>query len=282
MTSKFLTAAAAALMATVATPAFAQDTGEEKQFDGPYIGVSGGYDVQGNDVGAAIGFDRDGNGTFQDPVTTFPAGADAFSTGYCNGRAQGATRAPQGCENDRNRASYYARIGFDKQMGPFVVGLVGEFGKTEIVDYTSAFSTTPANYVFSRSVDWEASGGVRAGFAADRVLFYGVGKFGYARLDHRFTTTNTQNSFTTIVDDRDRKGFIVGGGVEAKLTRNISIGLEYSYHDYKDSDYKILVGQGTALATNPFVRAPFTTTVLRRQDDNFRWHSLRGTIGFRF
>ena len=282
MTNKFLIAAAAALMTSVATPAVAQDVVDDRPYNGVYVAVSGGYDVQGNDVGAAIGFDRNLDGTFNDAVTT-STGANAFSTGFCNGRAQDASRAPTGCENDRNRASYYGRVGVDRQMGPFVIGLVGEFGKTEIVDYTSAYSTTPANYVFSRAVDWEASGGIRAGLAADQTLFYGVAKFGYARIDHRFTSTNTMNSFTTVVDDRDRKGFIVGGGIESRITKNISIGLEYSYHDYKDKDYKILVGRGTALANNPFVLAPNTTgTVLRRQDDNFRWHSLRGVLGFHF
>ena len=279
---KRLTVIGAALMATVSAPALAQDTTEELPFNGLYIGASGGYDVQGNDIGQGIEFDRNGDSTFGDTVRT-TTGADAFSTGFCNGRAQGATRLPAGCENDRNRASYYGRVGFDKQFGNIVVGLVGEFGKTEIVDYSSGFSTTPASYVFSRSIDWEASGGVRAGFAADRTLFYAVGKLGYARIDHRFTTTNTLNSFTTVLDDRDRKGFVVGGGVESMLTRNISIGLEYSYHDYKDDDYRVFVGRGTALATNPFVLPPDVTgTNLRRTDDNFRWHSLRGTIGFRF
>jgi outer membrane immunogenic protein len=280
MIKTILFTSAAALMA--ATPALAQDAAEDRPFNGVYVGASGGYDVQGNDVGARVGFDRNLDGNFNDTVTT-SAGADAFSTGFCNGRGVGASRSPGGCQNDRDGWSYYARAGVDRQFGSLVVGLVGEFGKTEISDSTTAFSTTPANYVFTREVDWEASAGIRAGLAADRTLFYGVGKFGYARIDHSFTTTNTANSFTTTVDDRDRKGFIVGGGIESMLTRNISIGLEYSYHDYKDSQYEILVGRGTAAATNPFVLAPNTTgTTLRREDDRFRWHSLRGVIGFRF
>lgn len=282
MKNKYMAALAVALMTTVATPAFAQDAVDDRPFDGLYIAASGGYDTQGNDIGSQVEFDRNLDGNFTDSVTT-AAGANAFSTGFCNGRAQEATRLPAGCETDRNRASYYGRIGLDKQFGNIVIGIVGEFGKTEIVDYTSAFSTTPANYVFSRSIDWEASGGLRAGYAADRTLFYGVGKFGYARIDHRFTSTNTANSFTTVLDDRDRKGFVVGGGVESLITDRISIGLEYSYHDYKDDDYRVLVGRGNAAATNPFVLAPnITGTNLRRTDDNFRWHSFRGVIGFRF
>lgn len=282
MKVRYLAATTAALATLAAVPAFAQDAAtDEKPYNGLYVAASGGYDVQGNDVGSAIGFDRNGDGNFNEIVRT-AAGADAFSPGFCNGRAQGATRLPAGCENDRNRGSYYGKVGVDRQFGPFVVGIVGEFGKTNIKDYVSGFSTTPASYVFSRGIDWEASGGLRAGVAADQTLFYAVGKFGYARLKHGFTTTNTANSFATLVDDRDRKGFVVGGGIEQRIMNHFSIGLEYSYHDYKDKDYKIRVTQGTAAATNPFVLAPFAGTNLARLDDNFRWHSLRAVVGYHF
>ncbi|HEU0044480.1 outer membrane protein [Sphingomonas sp.] len=282
MMTKKLALFTAAAVAAVAAPAAAQDETGRMPFDGVYVGVSGGYDVQNNNPNASIVFDRNNDGSFTDTVST-AAGANAFSPGFCDGQAVAAARGSAGCANDRDGWSYYGRVGVDKQMGAFVIGLVGEFGKTEIRDYTSGFSTTPANYVFERSIDWEASAGLRAGLAADQTLFYGVGKFGYARIDHRFSTTNTANSFTTTADDRDRKGYIVGGGIEQRIGRALSIGLEYSYHNYKDDDYNIFVGQGTAPATNPFVLAPNTAgTNLRRSDDRFRWHSLRATVGLRF
>ena len=31
--------------------------------------------------------------------------------------------------NDKDSWSYYARVGLDKQFGPLVVGVVGEFGR---------------------------------------------------------------------------------------------------------------------------------------------------------
>lgn len=278
-------ALAAPFLMMVPVVASAQDMAADDgraPFDGLYVAASGGYDVQANDVGSSLRFDRNGDGQSGDTVTT-AAGADAFSTGFCNGRARGATRLPGGCENDRDGASYYGRVGLDKQSGPIVIGIVGEFGKTKIRDYTSGFSTTPASYVFSRSVDWEASGRARAGYALGNGLFYATGGVGYARFKNRFTTTNTANSFTTLVNDRDRFGYVAGGGVEYRVMKHASIGLEYSYHDYRDNKYQIRVGQGTAVATNPFVLAPFTTgTTITRSDGNFRWHSLRGVIGYHF
>lgn len=285
MRVKHLGAAAMALATLIiAAPAVAQDAQDDRPYNGLYVGVSGGYDVQDNDEGATIGFDRNGDGTFRDAVPT-AAGADAFSPGYCGGKARGPTRLPIGCENDRNKPSYYARAGYDRQYGNLVVGVVGEFGRTDIVDYVSAFSTTPASYTFSRRVDWEATAGLRAGYAVDQTLFYATAKGGYARFKNRFTTTNTANAFSTVVDDRDRKGFVLGGGLEQRIMRNFSIGLEYSYHSYNGqaSDYKILAARGTAAATNPFVLSPFTAgTGFQRSDTNFRWHSLRAVVGFHF
>lgn len=276
------TISVAAMLAglTMAAPAFAQDDTAEKSFTGPYIGVSGGYDVQSNDLGSRLNFDRNGDGT-SDPVTT-AAGANAFSPGFCNGKARGATPAAT-CENDRNRPSYYARAGYDIQRGPFVLGALGEFGRSNITDYVSGFSTTPASYVMSRSIDWEASGRLRAGYAVNGGLFYGTGGVGYARIDHNFTTTNTANNFSTLVNDRDKFGFIVGGGVEYRVAGPFTIGLEYTYHDYKDGQYSIYTTRGSAPANNPFVLSPNTAgTTISRSDDNFRWHSLRGTVGFHF
>ena len=268
------------LACTVAAgPAYAQEA--DLPFSGPYIGVSGGYDVQGSDIGSIIKFDRNGDGNFSDAVTT-STGANAFSPGFCKGKARGAT-PDQTCETDRNKGSYYVRAGYDIQRGNWVVGAVGEFGKTRITDFVSAFSTTPASYTLSRSVKWEGSARLRAGYSIGGGLFYATGGAGYVRLNHGFTTTNGANQFTTLVDDRDRPGFIVGGGVEYRISGPFTIGLEYTYHNYKDKDYKVFATRGTAAATNPFVLAPFTAgTVLTRSDDNFRWNSLRATATFRF
>lgn len=282
MKHKLLTIAVATLASGTTSVAQAQDMGgNDHPFDGLYIGAAGGYDVQGNDLGSRLQFDRNGDGTFNDPVTT-AAGADAFSPGFCNGRAYNASSAI-GCENDRNRASYYARVGLDKQYGKLVVGVVGEFGKSEIKDFVAGFSTTPASYTLERSLRWEASARLRAGVALGSGMFYATGGAGYADIRHRFETTNAANTFSPNNDGKKKFGFVVGGGVEKFLTRNISVGAEYTYHDYKDNDYKVLVTRGTAAANNPFVLAPNTAgTNIRRSDPDFRWHSLRGTIGFHF
>lgn len=277
-TTLFLGALAAASFATAAQ---AQEMTDDAPFNGIYIGAAGGYDVQPNDVGSRILFDRGSNGSFGDTVTT-AAGANAFSPGFCNGRAGGATPLPAGCRNDKDGWSYYGRIGMDSQSGNIVIGALGEFGKTEINDSVSAFSTTPANYVMTRDVKWEASIRGRIGYAPGTTLFYGTFGPGYANIDRSFTSTNTANSFAQF-GKRKQFGIVGGGGVEQKLGRNFSIGMEYTFHQYQDDDYRVRVTQGTAPATNPFVLASGgTSTDFRRSDEKFRWHSLRATAAFRF
>jgi len=286
-TSHLLSCAGLALSGAFAMPAAAQETTEERPFSGVYIGAAGGYDVQGNDVGSSIQFDRNLDGTFGDQVSTI-GGANAFSPGFCNGSAR--TAVPTfGCRNDDDGWAYYGRVGMDAQRGNIVVGVVGEFGKSEITDSVAAFSSTPASYTMARKINWEASVRGRAGYAVNTTLFYGTFGAGYAKIDRLFFTTNTANAFA-VSGKRQQWGFLGGGGIEQKLTRNISIGMEYMFHQYKDDDFRVRTTAGPAisgspilLANNPFVLAPNTTgTDFKRSDEKFRWHSLRATAAFRF
>ena len=285
---RVLTLSAALASVALAAPAVAQDR-NQGSFSGVYVGAAGGYDVQSNDRNSSVLFDRGLDGRFGDSVTT-ATGANAFGTpigGFCGGRAAAATSptsptAPAGCRNDDDGWAYYARVGMDRQMGAIVVGVVGEFGKSEINDSVTAFSTTPANYVLTREIDWEASVRARVGYTPNSTtLFYGAFGPGYARIDRSFTSTNTANAFA-LRGDRDRFGVTGGGGIEQRLGRNFSIGLEYLHHRYDDSDFRVRTTQGAAPATNPFVLNGAAGTDFRRSDTRFQWHSIRATAAFRF
>ncbi len=268
-----------AATALIAAPALAQ---ESNPFDGIYVGGSVGAAVQPNDGGnSSILFDRDLNGSFGDTVVT-GLGANAFSPGFCGGSA--TSSAAGNCTNDKDGIEYYGRVGADTHMGPVVIGVMGEFGRPEITDSVSAFSTTPASYTMRRKLDYNASIRGRLGFTPGPMrttLFYATGGASYGKIKNSFSTTNTANSFTTN-GSYDAWGFSGGGGVEQKIGSNFSVGLEYIYNELRDNDARVRVGAGTAPATNPFLLAGAGGTNFRRSDDEFRWHSLRLTAAFRF
>ncbi len=271
-----LTALAASALAM---PAMAQDGRDTSQdFNGPYISIVGGATLQGSDRGETLLFDTNRDGTYGDQVTTV-GGANAFSPGFCNGAATGTSNA--GCRNDKDGPEYFGRLGFDKRMGNFVLGAVIEGGRSHARDSVSGFSTTPASYTMSREADYQAGARLRAGYTpGGGALFYVTGGGAYARLDNKFTTSNTANSFA----DNGKTngwGYAAGGGAEVMVTKNISLGLEYLYTDIKDKDYVVNVGPGTAPATNPFLLNGGGTDI-QRSNPHFRTHSVRGSLSLRF
>ncbi|MES3100845.1 outer membrane protein [Sphingomonas faeni] len=281
MTKTMMVALAGAATLAFAAPAAAQEVTADAPFSGIYVGGSFGYDVQPNDNGESIAFDRNLDGVFGDTIST-AAVANAFSPGFCNGRATSNT-APaiggRGCRSDKDGIGYSARVGADYQRGNIVVGVVGEFGKNEISDSVSAFSTTPAFYTMTRDLKWEASARGRLGYAANTTLFYGTFGVGYANIDNSFTTGNLANTFTSNGNSKEW-GIVGGGGIEQKLGRNVSVGLEYQYHQYQDNDYRVRASGGPT--GGPFTRGNASGTDFRRNSQDFRWHSMRATAAFRF
>jgi outer membrane immunogenic protein len=276
---KFAALLAVSAASMIAVPAFAQDNRDPSQdFDGPYISIGGGASLQGSDRGETLIFDTDQDGTYGDQVTTV-GGTDAFSPGFCNGAATGT--ANLGCRNDKDGPEFFGRLGYDKRMGNFVLGAVVEGGHSVARDSVSGFSTTPASYTMSREADYQANARLRAGYTpGGGALFYVTGGGAYARLDNKFVTTNTANSFADN-GKTNAWGYTVGGGAEVMVTNNIGLGLEYLYTDVKDKDYVVNVGAGTAPATNPFLLNGGGTDI-RRSNPNFRTHSVRGTLSYRF
>ena len=275
--TKYTLATATMLAALNAVPAHAQEV-ENTEFDGVYVGGSFGLGAQSNDVNEGVVFDTDRNGNFDNGVSTV-TGANAFSPGFCNGAAKGNAPAA-GCRNDKDDFDYYLRAGADKQYGNFVVGFLVDAGRSESTDSVTAFSTTPASYTFTRQLDYALGARGRVGYTPGGVLFYATGGVSYAKIKNSFTTTNGANSFSDN-GKTESFGWSAGGGAEAKITNNISMGLEYLYTRYNDDDYVVNVGHGTAGAINPFLLVSGGTD-MKRTNPDFNLHSIRLTAAFRF
>lgn len=278
---KFLTTTALVAATAFATPAFAQ-TNPAGEFNGFYVGGSIGGTFGTNNDSETILFDRNLDGQFGDTVTT-AAGANAFSPGFCGGSVgTSATPPANGCDSEDSAFEFSGRVGYDYQMGGFVVGGLIEVGTSDASSSVTGFSTTPASYTFNREMELMANARIRAGFTVTpTTLVYATGGVGYAKFDTSFTTTNTANSFTRDLDD-ESIGFVVGGGVEQKFGRNFSIGVEYLYQQYEDESTVRAGNNGTTPATNPFLLGSPNGTDFIRSDDKFDMHSVRAVVNFRF
>lgn len=274
----------AALSAASAVAAQDQDQPrtDDRFFDGVYVSGAVGAEFAADSQTDRIAFDTNRDGKFDNTVRT-ATGADAFSPGFCPGRPRAATGGT--CRGNSMDEGYALRVGIDKHLGdgPFVIGALIEGARPGVKEFTTGFSTTPASYTFGREIDWAVTARARAGFAPGegRVLFYGTGGAGYAKIDRSFTTSNTANSFTPNDNSDWKFGWQAGGGAEVMLSRNLGLGLEYLYSSYNDEDYVVGVGAGTAPATNPFLRDGGGTN-LRLTNNNFDFHALRGTVSLRF
>ena len=273
--------AAAVSVAALATPAFAQDDNGDR-WTGGYAGISLGDNISDGGDGETLVFDTNRDGTFDNSVTT-AAGANAFSPGFCGGSTF-ANTPTNGCDDDDRGLAISGFAGYDRQVGPLVLGAVVELGSSEVGDSVTGFSTTPASYTFTREIDLQANFRARAGLALNNTLIYGTGGLAYAQVDNSFTTTNGFNTFTEVQQDEAEWGYTVGGGVEQRLGDSLSLGVLYRYTDLGSTDYTVNAGNGTPPSTtNPFVN-PTTTagsTDIRRSGD-FDYHSIAATLSFRF
>ncbi|TDK24313.1 porin family protein [Luteimonas aestuarii] len=266
-------------VAATAAPAFAQSA---DGWTGGYVGGHVGRASKPDDGEDRFLFDTNLDGNFNDVVRT-AAGADAFSPGFCNGVAEGATPA-EGCRGNSGGADWGLRAGYDWQVGDaWVFGVVGEYAMNDIRDGVTAYSTTPAFYTMLRKVDHMYAIRARGGFAfgeRGENLVYATAGPARARVENVHLTSNGVNTFTDS-GDHTVSGRQWGVGYERLIGDNFSIGVEYLMTELRDRDYRVRAS-GPAPATNPFILVDADGTDFRRSDEDLDFDSLRVTASWRF
>ena len=247
-------------------------------WSGPYVGGRLGYTSQPNDKDETILFDTDLDGTFGDVVQT-ASGADAFARGFCGGAATDPRAV--GC-SDGDGTEWAVHAGYDMQFGPLVVGAVAEFGRSDIEDGVSAFSSTPAIYTFNRRLRNNGSVRARAGITLGNTLAYGTGGLAYGKIRRSFTTSNAVNTFEQSQDDGDSYGYRVGGGIEQRISTNFSIGVQYLYTSLKDEGFTVRAGGANVPVSNPFILRNKNGTDFQRTGERFNSSNLSVVASFRF
>ena len=284
-TKMLLSAAAATAIIASAGAASAQSMFgyTPDTWTGPYVGAFGGFTQQNGQGDEAVRFDRNLDGNYGDPVLLAGAArADAFSPGFCDGNAFGPAAAT-GCDDDAGGTQGGIRAGYDYQIGSFVLGAVADYSFVNQEDSVTAFSTTPAYYTFTRTLQQLAAVRARLGYAYGPALGYVTGGYAAGELDNSYRTSNGANTFRASTDDDKANGYQLGGGVEYALAPNLTLTGEYLYTTLDAGDSVIRTGAGTAPATNPFILAPFTTgTDQIRSNSRFGMHGFNLGMSYRF
>lgn len=173
---------------------------------GPYIGIQGGYAWGKNDLSAGTPGGGDEVITAAAPVLDGEDGSFDLE-GFVGG----------------------AHAGLNWQMDSLVLGLEGDIeyadldGDTEIVDFGGGVVGRD-----KAEIDWLGSLRLRAGFAADRALFYATG--GLAVGGAKLTAEDAAGD--QLVEEKDTKwGWTLGAGVEYAFSDELSARVEYRYTD---------------------------------------------------
>lgn len=166
-------------------------------------------------------------------------------------------------------------IGMNWQRCNTVIGIEAELNWTDVdrswgINLGGLGVPPPFNNLFNAksSVEWYGAVKARAGYAMDSMLLYLTAGIAFAEIEHSgLDTIIRQIGFNS---SDTRFGFVVGGGAEYALTKNISWRNEVTYTRFEDKDFNLSLG---ALAP------PGTNIKLNAQDELWL---VRTGLSFRF
>jgi outer membrane immunogenic protein len=142
------------------------------------------------------------------------------------------------------------QIGYNYQIGPWVLGPEVSFsgsGFRDVHPISGGAFNSPATTTVHSNIDDLLTVTGRLGYLFhDNLLVYAKGGFASASLSAAGLDTSFINySFQT---DKRADGWTIGGGVEYRLSTNISFAIEYAHLDFAD---ETLVGNISVLPAYP-------------------------------
>jgi outer membrane immunogenic protein len=217
----------AGLACVVAIPAVAADLSRPAPITkAPIAPIAAIYDWTGFYVGGNVG----GKWGRFDEVVNAPVSALAF-TGDSDASFVGG-----------------GQLGFMWQSGQFVFGVEGDIDATRLRNTFTAVAPVPAPFLAGDTLalrnDWQASARGRLGWAWDRVLVYATGGGAWANLKATGTAVGGGLGVGAVAVDRTVFGWTVGGGLDYGIAPGWSLGAEYRFTRFDDTD-----NNGTAFGT---------------------------------
>ena len=166
--------------------------------------------------------------------------------------------------HNENGFIFGGQLGYNYQMGQFVVGVEGDF------DWADIKGDAPCLVVLtcSAKVRWTADAAARLGIVVDRALIYVKGGAAWADTEYS-ANLNLLGLSVSSTASKVRVGAMFGAGLEYAVMRNWSAKLEYNYIDFgKDT-----IGM-------PFTVGPISATV--NTDIDQQVHLIKAGLNYRF
>ncbi len=123
--------------------------------------------------------------------------------------------------------------GFNWQTGGLVLGAEADYSWANI---NSSVNNVGPNLIGTYNSAVKSIGTVRgrAGWAVDRVLFYGTGGYAYANVDDSYVDITVGNPNNVVAPGRHRQGWTAGGGIEWAFADHWTAKAEYLHIHLND------------------------------------------------
>jgi outer membrane immunogenic protein len=181
-----------------------------------------------------------------------------INAGYANGDMNIVTANPGGAFDglliklDSNGAVAGVTAGANMQMDHIVFGIEGDFDWSAMTGDAPPINFGGQDSIVTGSIDRLGTIRARVGFAADRLLVFATA--GLAGGAVKGVVTHFPTDPFTSTTGGTQYGYVVGGGVEAALTDNLSVKAEYLYVDLGSAPYDLPPIVANTAATASIVR----------------------------
>jgi outer membrane immunogenic protein len=156
-----------------------------------------------------------------------------------------------------------AQVGYNYQMQQMVIGVEADLDWANGVHSTSFVAPPNAvpltnNAYQSAGLQWLGTVRLRAGYAADRALFFATGGLAFGGVKASSGASAYDGSNTDLYAGSasgTKTGYAVGGGVEYALAANMTVKAEYLYYDLGTANYAVAAANAVAQGEGLFINA---------------------------
>jgi outer membrane immunogenic protein len=129
------------------------------------------------------------------------------------------------------------QIGYNWQLGSFVMGIEGDFAwrhgtDSAVITLNNIFGDSAS---FNTEQNWVGTLRPRVGIAANNWLIYGTAGLAVGGFKHSYTEVRPGVATRTIAESDTKTGWAAGAGVEYAFANHWSLGVEYLYMDLGSS-----------------------------------------------